>query len=126
MIPHAMLVLVLLVHLAPEHLAEMLGHSQAAWAYVAYGVESAVLWVLVALVFRSPSILAIGAFGAMESAQRAACRLALPMDKPPALGPGQTVCDAATGLPISVASLLAAFVVIVVADVEKRPVLAWR
>ena len=75
MIPHAMLALVLLVHLAPEHLAELLGHSQAAWAYVAYGIEAAVLWVLVAVVFRSPAIRAIGAFGAMEGAQRAACRL---------------------------------------------------
>lgn len=121
-----MLLLALAVHLMPEPLADLLGHSHAAWAYAAYGVESAVLWLLVAGMCRVLAVQAVATYGAMESAQRAACRLALPMDRAPTVPPGQTLCDVATGLPASFASLLAAVVVIVVADISRRPAsTAW-
>lgn len=123
--PHAALVLVLAVHMLPEHMAELLGHSAAAWHYVAYGLEAAALWLAIGIMIRSVPIMAVATYGAMEGLQRAACRLALPMDSAPALLPGQTLCDAATGLPVSFASLLAAFVVIVVADTSRRPA-SWR
>ena len=120
---HVLLVLVIVAHLLPEHLADLLGHSAAAWHYVAYGVEAAALWLIVALTVRTLAITAVSAYGAMEGLQRAACRLALPMDRAPHLAPGQTLCDAATGLPASLSSLLAAMVVVVLADTERRP---WR
>jgi hypothetical protein len=93
---------------------------------VAQGVEAAALWVGMAMLVRSLAVHAVAAYGAMEGAQRAGCRLALPMDRAPSLAPGQTLCDAATGLPMSLFSLMAAMVVIVVADTAKRPVLVWR
>ncbi len=120
---HALLVLVVVAHLLPEHLADLLGHSAAAWHYVAYGVEAAALWLTVGLMIRTLAVLAVSTYGAMEGLQRAACRLALPMDRAPSLAPGQTLCDAATGMPVSVASLMAAMLAVVLADTERRP---WR
>ena len=125
MMPHAALILVVVVHFAPEHLAELLGHSAAAWHYVAYGLEAAALWLALGIMVRTIPVMAVATYGAMEGLQRSACRLALPMDSAPALLPGQTLCDAATGLPVSFASLLAAFVVVVLADKSRRPA-SWR
>lgn len=120
---HALLVVVVAAHLLPEHLADLLGHSAAAWHYVAFGLEAAALWIAVGIVVRTLPVMAVAAYGSMEGLQRATCRLALPMDKAPALQPGQNLCDMATGLPMSVSSLLAALVVVVLADTERRP---WR
>lgn len=133
---HALLVLAVAVHFGPEHLSDALGQSVAAWNYVAYGVEAGVLWLIVGTVrlekpaacsvwakveeTRRVPIMAVSAYGAMEGLQRAACRLALPMDRAPRLGTAN-VCDAATGLDASLMSLLAAFVVVVLVDSGRQP-----
>lgn len=120
---HALLFAALVVHILPEHLAELLSQSAAAWHYVAYGLEAALLWLAVGVGAQSVAVQAVAAYGAMEGAQRAVCRIALPMDSAPVLAQGQTLCDAATGLPVSFSSLIAAAVVVVVADVSRRPVI---
>lgn len=105
----ALLLLVAMVHLGPEHLADAFGHSRAAWDYVAAGTETAALWALLGVLWRSVPARAICAWGAVESALRPACRLALPMDRPPPpLMPGENLCDVATGHPIGWLSLAAA------------------
>lgn len=108
-----LMVVAVMAHLAPEHVARALDHSQAAWESAMYGLEAAVLWLAVGAVFSSVPVQAVAAYGAMEGAQRAACRLAFPMDRPPPkLGPGENLCDRASGMPASWASLMAASLVV--------------
>lgn len=116
----ALIALLAAAHLVPEHLARLLGHSQAAWEYVLFAAEATVLWLAVGASTRLVSLQAAAAWGAMEGSQRAACRLALPMDAPPPKVPGLTLCDAATGLPMSWASLVAALFVACVAQEAQR------
>lgn len=113
-----MAALLAVAHLLPEHLARWLGHSQAAWEFVVFGLEAAVLWLIVGAAARWVSVQAVAAWGAMEGGMRAGCRLALPMDRPPRLGDGQNLCDVATGLPASWASLAAALFVACIAQEE--------
>lgn len=83
------------VHFGPEHLAAAGLGSLGALEYVAYGVEATVAWLLVALAWRRSAVALVALWLAVESAARAGCRLALPMDRPPA-GAG-TLCERATG-----------------------------
>lgn len=99
--------LLLAVHLLPEHLAATGLGTQAALEYIAYGIESAALWGA-ALVLAPGPLRYVAAWGIAESAARAGCRAALPLDRAPALQPGQTLCDAAAGWPVSLLSLVAA------------------
>lgn len=100
-LPVALLVLVAAVYYGPEHLAAATRSSHAAMAYVAAGAESAALWALLAgMLWRTPAA-APCVWGLVEAVQRPLCRLMLPMDAPPKLAPSQTMCDAATGLPVS-------------------------
>lgn len=104
-----------LAHLAPEHLARVLRHSQAAWESALYGLEAAVLWLALGAVTvaTSTALQPVAAYGAMEGLQRAACRVVWPMDRPPPrLGPGENLCDRATGLPASWFSLMCASIVV--------------
>jgi hypothetical protein len=89
-------------------------HSQAAWESAMYGLEAALLWLAARrIVFGRVPVQAVAAYGAMEGAQRAACRLAFPMDRPPPkLNPGENLCDRASGMPASWASLMAASLVV--------------
>jgi len=116
----ALLLLAGVAHLAPMHIAALLAQSQAAWEYVGYAVESAVLWLLLAAFTRTMAIQAVAAWGAMEAAQRAGCRLALPMDRAPSLQAGQNLCDAATGLPMTYVSAAAALFVACIAQEAQR------
>lgn len=110
--------LLALTHLAPEHLARALGHSHAAWEYVLYAAEAAVLWLIVGAGAHLIAVKAAAAWGATEGGMRALCRVALPMDRPPALPPGSNLCDVATGLPASWLSLAAALLVACIAQEE--------
>ncbi len=83
------------VHFGPEHLADAGLGSRGALEYVAYGAEATVAWLLVALAWRRSTVGLVALWLAAESALRAGCRLALPMDRPPA-GAG-TLCERATG-----------------------------
>lgn len=102
--------------LLPDVLAELLGGTVAAWAYVCYGAEAALLWLLLAdhipkqtsTPIEAFTARAVCAWGAFEAAQRPVFRLAFPMDHPPKLAPGQGLADAATGLPMSFVSIAAA------------------
>jgi hypothetical protein len=110
--------LLALVHLAPQHLARALGHSHAAWEYVLYATEAAVLWLIVGAGVHMVALKAAAAWGATEGGMRALCRVALPMDRPPSLPPGSNLCDVATGLPASWFSLAAALLVACIAQEE--------
>jgi hypothetical protein len=101
-----LLALSALVYLLPEHLPGLLGGTQGAWEVVAYGIEAAILWALAGLLL--PRAAWVCAWACCEALQRAACRLALPMDRAPKLADGQTMCEAATGLPMGWVSLAAA------------------
>lgn len=102
MIAAALLLLAAAVHLGAEYAPGLLGGTAGAWHYVAYGLEALLLWLLVAHLVRRHALRwpcwAVCAYGAWESAQRAGCRLLLPMDRPPELLPHQTICQAA-GVP---------------------------
>lgn len=87
-----------LVYFLPEHLAQWLGHSRAAWQYVGHGVEAAILWLLVGLLVRQAAVRFVALFGFFEAVQRPVCRLAFPMTGPVPLAQGQTLCDAALGI----------------------------
>lgn len=109
MIAPALLLLVVLVHFAPEHLAEALHQSAAAWAYVATGVQAVALWLIVGLLVPSRPARAVAAYGAAESALQPTCRLAFSMASPPPKPlPGQNLCDIATGMDLSWLSIAAA------------------
>lgn len=87
-------------HLMLSYLPDWLGGTQAAWAYVLYGIEATALWLALCrfielrqyhAAVRWPG-LALCAYGVFESSQRWACRLMLPMDKAPNV---PSVCEAA-------------------------------
>lgn len=109
MIP-GLLVLVALLHYAPEHVAAIAGGTEAAWAYVASGIEACALWFAVGLSSRAVAVRAVAAWGAFESFERAACRLAFPMNYPPRVG-GQNLCSVATGMDTQWLGFLAALFV---------------
>lgn len=100
-----------LAHLAPELLAAISGGSVRAWEYVAGGAELACLYAAIGFFLRHWTVTPVAAWGAVEGLQRAGCRLAFPMDRPPQLLDGQTLCTAATGMPTGWVGLAAAVVV---------------
>lgn len=128
LVRHSFCALILLVgvHLVPERLAAAGLGTQAAMEYIAYGIESAALWLAIFLgcgwlrevgqrvgrvddIMGAATILRYAsAWGGAEGAERAGCRAALPLDRAPLLQPGQTLCDAAFGWPVSLLSLAAA------------------
>lgn len=87
-------------HFAPEHLAAAGLGTQVAWEYVGTGIESTVAWAIVAwLCWRHPMAV-VALWLCFEAAQRPACRLAFPMDRPPQTS-GGTLCSAALGADVS-------------------------
>lgn len=105
----ALLLLVVLVQFAPEHLADALHQSAAAWGYVAGGVQAAALWLIVLVLVPDWTARAVAAYGAVESALQPACRLAFDMAVPPPRPlPGQNLCDIAAGQDLSWLSIAAA------------------
>lgn len=121
--PAFLLGVLALVHLAPEMVAWATETSQAAWGYVAHGVEAAVIWAALAA-YGGQRIAAVCMLGVWEGVQRGACRLAFPMvSAPPRPPPGQNLCDVATGLPLSWVSIVAiALVAAVIAEGHRRGV----
>lgn len=103
----AALMLMIAVHVLPEWLALAGLGTQAALEYIACGVESGALWGAALAVSRGP-LRYVAAWGLAESLARGGCRAALPLDRAPSLHPGQTLCDAAAGWPVSLVSLIAA------------------
>lgn len=105
-----LLIVVATAHLGYDPISSLYEHPLAAakaWHSVLRALESTVLYLTVwALTPWKPLLLRYGvsavcAWGALESFQIAACRLALPMDRPPPNVPnGASVCDAVTGWPI--------------------------
>lgn len=105
--PAGSMALLIAAHMLPEWLAAAGLGTQAALEYIAYGAEAAALWGAMLLMLRGP-LCYVAAWGFSESIARAGCRAALPLDHAPSLQPGQTLCDAAAGWPVSLASLVAA------------------
>ena len=89
------------VYFAPYHIAGWGHWSAAAVEYVGYGFESAVLWAVLAWHYRrSIPAQAVCAWGLFEAIQRPICRLQFDMTHKVPLLDGQTLCEAAFGLPI--------------------------
>jgi len=122
----ALAALLAAVHLLPEHLAAWLQQSHKAWESVMYGLESAVLWLVVGAGARWVSLQAVAAWGATEGGMRSICRLALPMDAPPLLPSGRNLCDVVTNLPASWFSLAAALLVACIAQEEAARHVAYQ
>lgn len=110
-----LLLLVAAVHVGYEPLAAWAyphGGAAAAKAlfYILRGVEGAVLW-LVVLAWapeRPPALVVACVWGAVESAQAAACRLALPVGGAAPVAPAWGgVCDLAAGVPVAGVTALA-------------------
>jgi hypothetical protein len=95
----ALLLVAAVAHLAPDHIAEVMGQSAAAWEYVLRGIEGVALWGIAGAHYKTPEAVAIAAYGMWESAQLSACRAAHSMSHAPRLEPGQGLCTAA-GWPV--------------------------
>lgn len=103
----ALLVVAVAVYFGPEVLPDIFGGSGAAWAYVVYGGEASFLWAVVFALVPRFEARAVAAWGVLEALQRPVCRLAFPMGQAPSLD-GQSLCDAAFGIPMSALSVIAA------------------
>ena len=109
----SLLIVAALISLAPV-LLPYLGGSEGAWQYVADGISAALAWGWLST--RSTGMTCAAAvFLAVEGLERAGCRLAWPMGSKPATG-GQSLCEAAIGLPDEWLSLLALVIAIAVAQ----------
>lgn len=116
MSPTALLILAAVASFGPALLSAALGGTEAAWAYVCSGLESALLWSFVGATATAVTARAIAAWGLFEGSERAACRLHFPMDHPVSLLPGQSLCDAAFGLPMTWLSVCAGLFVAALAQ----------
>lgn len=104
----ALTVLAACTYWGPEHIAAITGGSHAATAYIAHGLEAAGLWLLLLVItWRRPASI-VCAWGAAEALMRVGCRISLPLDRAPALQPGETLCQAAWGRHAEWISTLAA------------------
>lgn len=108
----ALLVLVAVVHFAPEHIAAATGASQTALEYVFRGAQGAVLFGAVAIAFRSIIVALPCSWGGVESAAQPMCRLAFPMDRPPPVPRNVNLCTAAFGEGTALAGLMMALVLV--------------
>lgn len=122
----ALLALAACAALLPDTLTTLIGGTASAWAYVCYGTEAAVLWLLLASRIDASTQIeafaarAVCAWGAFEAAERPIFRLAFPMDHPPKLPPGQGLADAATGLPMSLVSVALALLLACMVQEARR------
>lgn len=126
---YALLLVAALIYLAPAALVSLLGGRITAWEYVAWGAEATFLWAFVfyvllrALPPRAARLLplAIAAWACLEGAERAVCRVMLPMDQPLVIG-DQTLCEAAIGYSVTWFSIVAAAFIACFA----QELLKWR
>lgn len=104
-----LIIVALLCNFIPEVIAQALGHSVAAWWFIADNVQIACLWWAVAVMaekfakldtsfaaYLIPT-LAVCAYGVFEAVQGPICRLAFPMTTAPPKHP-DGLC-AAAGVP---------------------------
>lgn len=121
-LPSLLLVLVVATHYGPDLLASYYpdpGAASRAWFYVARGVEGAALFMAVWwLSCRAAAGQAVRcgialacAWGALEEAQTAACRLAIGIDRRADPGLFAGLCDFATGHPVYMLTISTALVV---------------
>ena len=97
------------VYFAPTHIAGWAQWSLLAIEYSGYGIESTVLWAVLGFVCRyfeklsvaeRHAMAAVCAWGAFEAIQRPICRCMFDMTHKVPMLAGQTLCEAAFGLPI--------------------------
>ena len=89
------------VYFAPTHIAGWAHLSTAAVEYVGYGIESAALWAVLGWrLRRSIPAQAVCAWGAFEAIQRPICRCMFDLSHKVPLLDGQTLCEAAFGIPV--------------------------
>lgn len=130
-LPSLLLVVVALAHVGYDPIGSLYEHPRAAaiaWHSVLRAIEATALYLVVwSLTPWTPAVVRYGvsaacAWGALESAQIAACRLALPMDRPPPKVPLYTgLCDVVTGWPIYLLTALVVLAIAVLAPTRKRP-----
>lgn len=111
------LIAVAIVFWLPEHAAPLLGWTLGAADTVAVGVQGMLLWGAIALwcAFGTQKHVARSALPALsyavvESAMRAGCRLALPMDRP--YTGKEPTCEAAFGTSMTWVSVVTALVMV--------------
>jgi hypothetical protein len=125
----SLLLAAFIAHILPTSLSLITNSSKTAWEYVCYGIEASFLWALLGIVLSNSAYIKkpkykiiinfFCLFGFFESIQRPVCRLAFPMNIPPVLLPGQNLCDAATGLPLSFLGLVfALFLCCLIQDLQ--------
>lgn len=120
--PAWLIIIAALSAFAPGVLSAGLGGTETAWFYVCSGLESAFLWCFAGLTTSFMTARVIAAWGMFEAAERPVCRLIFPMDHPVELRPGQGLCDAAFGFPMSLAGAFAALgVAVVLREVKSDP-----
>jgi hypothetical protein len=129
-LPSLLLVVVVVSHMGYMPIGELYANPLAAakaWQYVLRGIEGVVLYLVVwSLTPWTPVVMRyavslVCAWGALESFQIAACRLALPMDRPPPKTPLYTgLCDLVTGWPIYLLTTLAVLAVALIPRRSKR------
>lgn len=119
-LPSLLLVLVVVTHYSYELLATMYSDQQAAakaWFYILRGVEGCLLFAVIwTLCPRKPRAAFVGAsiacaWGMLEEAQTAACRIAMPIANIASAPAFRGLCDVVTGWPIYAATMFAALVV---------------
>ncbi len=117
----AMLGILVVANFAPDAMAYAGLGTARAWDYVFGGLEAQAVWMLAGL--STPCVLArcVAAWGAFEASQRPICRLVFPMDRPVVLPEGVAhLCDAATGVPMSLISAAAALFLAALAQEFQR------
>lgn len=125
-LPSLLLLIVLLAHYGADPIGGMYEPARQlaaakAWRYVLGGVEVSLLYLIVwslvpwrPLAVRYAASL-VCAWGALEGAQIAACRLQFPMDRaPPSTALYTGLCDLITGWPVYVLTCLLVIVVALV------------
>ena len=104
-----LLIVAVACNFLPAIVATSLGHSLAAWFFVADNVQLACLWWVAGVMFEKLAMLdtslepyriptlAVSAYGVFEAIQNPICRLVFPMDAPAPRHP-EGIC-AAAGMP---------------------------
>ena len=123
-----LLLMVVVTHYAYEPIAEFYSTQQSARAvfYVLRGIEGTLLYCIVwALTPYKPlhirfAVSAVCAWGALEEAQTAVCRIAVGIDNHPDTKQYHGLCDMVTGVPIYMLTLLVVLLIFAWGASRKR------
>lgn len=107
----------LLSHIFATPISILSHTSKTAIDYICFSLGTSFLWIFIGIYCLPKFPISLKykflinfsvLLGFFETIQRPICRLAFPLDKAPVLKEGQNLCDAATGLPLSLIGFIAA------------------